>query len=591
MKIKNILLVAMSVCSLAAAPAFSKTPVTAISTDNTPVNDSIVMMKPVNMGKGHIISGFLGKMLNLPKTVKISDAGFLAFGLSEDAIQVIPSETKGFHFKSVLPYLQNSLEMQDSLKLRRTARQIRYQYLKDQVNNNKDLTDEQKESINNFLSQSVGSPLVVLSKSPLPRFMSSPGPCMIPMGAEMVDSKTDERKGVETSVICILDIKSGDEVLFSVEDALNNDTLDLVIAHENGHAIQFDMYGKLFQAIQRTSSNGHDAPYITDIGLAFVEGWAEAFEAVYGPANPKLAEKDRSKYNISEFLYSRQDPIRRNRYVWVTNTGEKIGELKNGLQLMSTEGVVAGFFYDILTSKAITAPFDKCVRTMLETPMNFMEFIETYVKLFPEDKKVIYRIILESSHYVTMHENAYESYKNYYAFVKAYKQKKIEKEDFLEAKKAYKEYTEALFAEAMQNNNIFDNVGPQMWFSGKIDLTTLHKRPSRTKEIMAEAVGKTDKFYEFRLDLNTASKDMLRQIGFSVEDSKLLVNQRTKVNFFKGNPIDVMKKILGEECFKKYDSVLHLAPYDHTKSDEVKQSEEQTMVLWPEDLAKMRQYR
>ena len=133
MKIRNIILSAITICSLTVAPAFSRPPVTAISADSTPVDDAIVMMKPVNMGKGHIISGFLGKMLNLPKTVKITDTGFLAFGLSEDAIQVVPSEEKCLHMMSILPYLKNCKEMQDSLKLRRTARQIRYQYLKDTV--------------------------------------------------------------------------------------------------------------------------------------------------------------------------------------------------------------------------------------------------------------------------------------------------------------------------------------------------------------------------------------------------------------------------------------------------------------------------
>ena len=131
----------------------------------------------------------------------------------------------------------------------------------------------------------------------------------------MVEDKSGKRTGIETSMICVLDIGDGKETIFSIKDALNNDTLALVVAHENAHAIQCDMYGKLFQKIQRTSTNGHDVPIITVLGLAYVEGWAEAFEAVYGPANPKLKEKDRKKYNISEFLYSRQDPIRRDRYL------------------------------------------------------------------------------------------------------------------------------------------------------------------------------------------------------------------------------------------------------------------------------------
>ena len=348
---------------------------TVISGDQSSVADSIAMMEPVNVGKGKIVSGFIGKVLNIPKTVKISDSGFLLFGLSADAMQVTPAGKNTYHTKAVYPYLQESKEMQDSLRLRRTARQIRYQTLKSAVEKS-EATAEQKKAIIDFLSQSVGSPMVLMSKSPLPAFMASPGPCMIPMGAEMVDLKTGKRLGIETSMICVLDIKSGDEVIFSIDDALKNDTLDLVVAHENAHGIMFDAYGKLFQSIQRTSSNGHDAPIITDVGLAYVEGWAEAFEAVYGPSNPKLSEKDREKYNISEFLYSRQNPIRRDRYVWASNVGKKTGVLKNGLQLMSTEGVIAGHFYDILTARAINAPFEKCIKTMLTAPMNFMEFVQ-----------------------------------------------------------------------------------------------------------------------------------------------------------------------------------------------------------------------
>lgn len=71
---------------------------------------------------------------------------------------------------------------------------------------------------------------------------------------------------------------------------------------------------------------------------------------------------------------------------------------------------------------------------MLTSPMNFMEFVQNFVKLFPEDKKVVYRILLENSHHVTMHENAAESYKNFYGFKVAYTQKKITKADYDSAK-------------------------------------------------------------------------------------------------------------------------------------------------------------
>jgi len=587
-RLKNAFFAFLTAGALFSGAAYGRAPVTNISGDQNPIDGALVMMQPVTVGKGNLIGGFLGKTLNIPKQVKIDDVGYLVFALAADAIQVNPADPKGYHEKSVKPYLTDSKEMTDSLKLRRTARQIRFQALKGAISKAEGLNEEQKKRVLEFLSQSVGSPMVVMSKSPLPSFMPSPGPCMIPLGAEMVADKTGNRLGIETSMICVLDIESEGKKLFSVDDALKNDTLDLVVAHENGHAIMFDMYGKLFQKIQRTSSNGHDAPIITDVGLAYVEGWAEAFEAVYGPANPKLAEKDRTKYNISEFLYARQDPIRRDRYVWASNVGKKTGVLKNGLQLMSTEGVIAGHFYDILTSRAINAPYEKIIQTMLTTPMNFMEFIDNYVKLFPEDKKVIYRIMLENSHYVIMDAQAAQGYKNFYENKVAYTQKKISKADFDKVKSQYKAYTEDLFAKAMKSGNIFANVGPQMWFAGKINLSALKREPSEAKKFIVRAFGKKDKFYEFRLDLNTVTIDMLRMIGFAEADASKLIEARDKDGFFKGgNPVTTIKKIVGDERFSKYNSVLNLAPYDHTKADVIAQYKEQSLALWPEDIAKL----
>ena len=540
------------------------------------------MVTPITMGKGKLIGGFLGKALNLPKTVKIDEFGFITFALSNEAFRAEKADPKSYHIKTVLPYLLKSKEMRDSLKLRRTARQIRFQALKAAIKNEKSLSKEQKKSLENFLSQSVGSPLITLGKSPLPAFVPKPGPCMMPMGVEILDG--DKRIGLETSAICVLDIKSGGQTLFSVKQALENDTLDLVLCHENAHAIHFDMYGKAFHKIQRTSTNGHDAPYITDVGLAYIEGWAEAFEAVYGPANPKLKEKDRKKYNISEFLYGRQDPIRRDRYVWAGNYKKRTGEMKNGLQLMSTEGVIAGLFYDILTSRAINAPYEKCIQAMLRTPMSFMEFINDYVSLFPEDKKVVYRILLENTNYVTMNKKAAEGYKNYYQYKKAFVQKKVSKDQFKKAQKQYKAFTESLFKNAMKTGNIFANVGPQMWFEGKIKLP---KPTKGLKGFFAKKFNKKDKYWTFRMDLNTITSNMLANIGVPAEDINTILSARNANGFFSGNPISVLKKLLGNEKFAKHNSVLNLKLYDHTKADAIAQSKEQALCLWPEDMEKL----
>jgi hypothetical protein len=140
----------------------------------------------------------------------------------------------------------------------------------------------------------------------------------------------------------------------------------------------------------------------------------------------------------------------------------------------------------------------------------------------------------------------------------------------------------------MEGFNIFSNVGPQMWFAGKINLSALKQSASPAKQLMAKAFGKKDQYYEFRLDLNTCTVDMLRMIGFAEADAAKLVETRDKDGFFiGGNPVTMIKKIVGDERFAKYNAVLNLAPYDHTKADIIADQEAQSLALWPEDIAKM----
>ncbi|HNW33813.1 MAG TPA: hypothetical protein PKM25_02705, partial [Candidatus Ozemobacteraceae bacterium] len=586
--LKKPLLIACAAGLLACA-ADARTAPTAISSDDDPLHDdAFSICAPVTTGGG-IIMGTLGKMLNIPKSVKINEIGFLFNALGMDAIQVTAGDPKGFHANTVLPYLRGSKEMQDSLKLRRTARQLKYQVVSKML---KDvpadkLSDEQKQAITDFLSQQAGSSLVILEKSPLPSFMPTPGPCMIPLGMERVEAKTGKRLGLETSGICVLDIESGGQKLFSVKDALDNDTLDLVLGHENAHGIMFDLYGRTFGIIQRVSTNGHDAPYITDLGMAYIEGWAEAFEAVYGPANPKLAEKDRKKYNISEFLYGRQDPIRRDRYIWARPTGKKTGVLKNGLQLVCTEGVVAGQFYDILTSRAITGAYEKCISVMLLTqPQNYADFIREFVNRYPDDQKVVYRILLEGMNYVTMDRQAAPLYRSYYEAKLAYVAKKIDKETFEKARKAFTDFKEGLFGKAMKGADPFANVGPQLWFSGSLKLEGEKRSGSAaTKVVLAQKFGsKKDNVWNFNMDLNTITAKMLIALGASEETAAKIIADRETRGFFTGDPLKILESSLGSE-FKQVMEKSSLKPYQPVKAGD---SKTQLTTLYPEDFDQMK---
>jgi len=557
---------------------------TTISTDSDPLkDDAIVMVSPITKGKGNFLTNVLGKALNLAKTVKIDEVGFLFNALSMEAMQGVQGDPKSYHTKEVLPYLLKSKEVQDSLKLRLTARQIKYQTISEYLKKTDKLTDEQKKNILSFLSQMVGSPLIILDKSPLPSFMPQPGPCMIPIGVELLDAKTSARKALEISAICLLNIEADGEKIFSIKEALDNDTLDLVLCHENGHGIMVDMYGKGFAEIQRVSTNGHDAPYITDLGLAYIEGWAEAFEAVYGPANLKLKEKDRKKYNISEFLFGRQDPIRRDRYIWAKYFGKKTGIAKNGLQLMSTEGVIAGQFYDILTSRAINAPFEKCVTVMLVAqPQDYMQFIKNYLQIFPDDKKVLSRIVLEGMNYITMNHDAAALYHAQYQARVSYFQKKGSKEAFLKARNAFNAFKEDLFNKAMDGAELFANVGPQMWFSGVLKLDKKHSALN-IKARIAKKLGQDTDVMPFNLDLNTVTTKMLVAIGVPLEDAEKLVAARATKGFFTGDPLTVLATSLGSEKYKTLQAACQLKNYS---PQQAAVPDNQAKALWPEDVEK-----
>lgn len=562
-------------------------PPTAISTDGDPLKDeTFVLSVPITAGKG-FLSGMLGKALNLPKTVKINEIGFLANALSMDAIQAQPGDPKSFHGKVVGPYLKNSKEFSDSLKLRRTARQIKFQTISAMMKKVTELNDEQKQALLSFLSQQIGAPMVIFEKSPLPSFLPEPGPCMMPIGIELLEGKGGKRMTLETSAICVMDISMDGEVFFSVKAAVDNDTLDLVLCHENGHAIMFDMYGKKFAQIQRISTNGHDAPYVTDLGLGYIEGWAEAFEAVYGPANPKLKEKDRKKYNISEFLFGRQDPIRRDRYIWARPTGKKTGVLKNGLQLMCTEGVVAGQFYDLLTSRALTGAFEKSVSTMLMAqPQSYPEFIKAFTQFFPDDKKLVYRMFLENMNYVPMSAQAARLYKDYYQAKLGYVQKRIQKEQFEQARQAYVSFKEDLFKQAMNGADIFANIGPEMWFSGVLKIEKEKKSESLSwKEKLAKKSGKKDMTsFPFNLDLNTITAKGLVTIGFAEEDAEKIILERENKGFFTGDPLQKLEELVGRQKFLDAQTKSELQKF---KSGQAATVEGQSIAMWPEDIEKL----
>ena len=597
---KSILVLLL--CSLLAAvsPTEARTrPTHAAGSDSEPVSaQSLLGCTPaigesisVNVGSETFVFG-------ITKEAAIKEMGFLLSTRSKSALVAKPCDGGSLFATKVMPYLQNSKEMQDSLKVRRMARQIRYQILAQSVKNDKSADPKLVDALMKFYAMSVNSPLVVLDKSPLPEFIREPGagPCMMPIGIVAEDAQGTPQ-ALETSVLCITDLgEEGKKPMLSISEAVDNDTLDIILGHENAHAIQYDMYGAAWYAIKRLSNNGHDTPYITDQAMALIEGWAEAFEAVYGPNTVQFKDKDRAKWGISEFLYDRQDPIRRERYVW-GDPKKRTGRMKNAAQLMACEGVIAGLYYDILTSRAINAPLEKALTVFFAAkPDSFVPFARAWLKFFPDDRNVLSRIILENTNYVTMSKEAANLYQAYYTAKLAYVQKTGTKEAHDTAKAAFNGFKEGLFKKAAAGEDLFGNVGPDMWFEGFWASNKPHEEEVLTKIQIARREARKQlgvpegssgpAGWQFHLNVNTVSAKTLAFIGFDPEDAKKIIEARVAKGFLTGDPMKAIASIVGAEKMKGYTAKMKL----NTLTLEERKKETaamQTKVLWPEDCEKL----
>jgi hypothetical protein len=503
------------------------------------------------------------------------------------AMQAAPAQ--GEFAEKVIPYLLKSPEFADVLKLRRSARLIR---AREVAANVKTLAkgDPRADEMVAYLKAAVGTPLIVTERAPMPEYIrkAGAGPCNISAGAGLVvDGKTVVSDG---NIVCISDLLGADDkVMFSIDESIKNDTLDIVLCHETGHAIMGDLYGKFYNNFKRPSNNGHMAPVITDLSLAWIEGWAEAFEAIYGPNNPNIRKADMERLKIAEFLFERQDPVRRERYIWETVGGKPTGVLKNGLQMLCTEGVVAGVLYDLLSNRAITAPSDKILTIMARfRPMDLRDAINGWLKAFPDDRRVVLRVVLENTNYVTMDGQAAGLYYAYYQKKLAMQQKRGSREDYEVAKKAFVDHKEALFQKAMGGADLFANVAPELWFSGLVvaakprELTNFEMAQLEARKWLKMGEGKFNpNRWEFNLDLNTVTPRMLKRIGIPAEPAAAILAERKAKGFFTGDPLAILRTHLGAG-YAAWAKRLQIAPMDDP--DKKPNAIARLMTLFPEDL-------
>lgn len=433
-------------------------------------------------------------------------------------------------------YLQGSKTIKDALKARQKARWIICRELTSGPGRSEKAANPDAKAV---LQQWVEEPLALLPRTPIPG-LESTGPHAVPYPLAVYNDR-NECVAFDSFFIVIADSErhSAQEVPFNVARSVENDTLDLVVCHELAHGIMFDAYGRPHnrKVGRGPSIHGHTADLITDREKAWLEGWAEAFEAFYG-RNRKITRLGESHYGIASFLIDRQDSVRRDRWLWLTGKANQAAQMKNAAQMMASEGVIAGLFFDILANRALVSPFEKSITVMVRRqPKDFAAFVNAWLELFPGDRRTMLRIVLEHTRYATFDPSVTALYQEFYRVRRALQTRKGSNSEALVAEKAYLKAKEEAFAKALAGADPFSALPPQLW-TGIENLTRKDGRVTRMARL--------------NVDLNSVDAFLLEYSGlFEKPQIAEFLATRDKQGFFRGNPIDVLRRFIGEERWKK----------------------------------------
>ena len=238
---------------------------------------------------------------------------------------------------------------------------------------------------------------------------------------------------------------------------MNDPNTASIMSHEIGHMIMDQLYET--PNYPATNYQGsHSKNTISDEGFAISEGWAEALEA--------LSTKDyraSNGTNDSWRLKSHQN-IEENNYIYkdagVTNVVNN-GYLKTSGEMLSTEGVNASLFYDMLESNKIQNSYNKIFSVFEESkPQTYRDFVYDYIQKYPEDRSTVIKMFLEDTKYTSVDSTAAARYKDLFDAEQAYLNatdpatKANLKYAYESKKQAYDQYNNELYRQASVDGTI-----------------------------------------------------------------------------------------------------------------------------------------
>lgn len=331
-----------------------------------------------------------------------------------------------------------------------------------------------------------------------------------------------------------------------------------IFGHEYAHLW---FYLLNFDPSLRKETKFHTCTAVTDVFTAFFEGFAEHLQIV----SQDLAGEGRPQeiwdhaMDIKAWLCYRDKQLRHhavvnNRFVYQTALPEVEGysiyadlhlahitssaftpeKLKNGSQVLASEGAVASVFYHIYqspffknqycaqdfyqmfgTSSKEVDPvqnfylkiFHALAKTDLQSPRLFTEFVGTYGECFPEEREELYKLFLELTHFTTVSHVAPRVFGDLYRYGR-----RGDMDLFRQKFAEMKEFKDRTLSQVLRGELALDAaVYPELWLTGKEQIPPV---PWESRLI------------PYQFDVNTASEVDFLALGISLEAAKALVRAR-----------------------------------------------------------------
>lgn len=351
-------------------------------------------------------------------------------------------------------------------------------------------------------------------------------------------------------------------------DDIESSGIEGIFSHEFSH-LWLSLLGYDFDLSK--SNKFHTCTAITDPFMAFSEGFAEHLEIVTKDLRGNFDLKSTFwdyGYDVDAWLCLRDEQLRyhaviNNRFIYhtafpysedydtynhlhfahITSSAFTPEKLKNGNQMMASEGVIASVFYQMYQHELFKNTFlddtfysrfgvDKndidplinlyikiffaISKIDLRKPTLMIDFIQSYGEEFSNEKRELYDVFLKVTHYSTVSSNAIESFGKLYRIgrrgeVNAFK-------DILIHNRAWKK---DLFERILSGEISLDQaLAGQLWINSDEDITPIPWEPEQK--------------VKYRFEINTATEiDLLSLDGMTLEHAENLIKTRDSQCGFK----------------------------------------------------------